>query len=314
MDRENPLCPIRLQAVPSARELKAGGVSDPLGESTIGLTPSFLKRYPRRGVFLVSSECAMYCRFCNRKRAVGKGHVWEESSEETFRYLEKDKEISEVILSGGDPLMLAPARFTQILERLRSIKMIEIIRVSTRLPVVFPEGIRAEHVKALRKHAPIWLIIHINHPNEVTKEFVEVAGILRRAGAVLISQTVLLSRINDCPYILSALFQRLVRLGIKPYYLFQLDDVAGAQHFKVGVKSGTAFVRSLRRDISGLCMPVYAVDITGGVGKVPLARDYIVKHRGTDLILRNTAGKKGSYKDDGRQSRCNNCGFCFALT
>jgi len=310
MDKGNPFCPIRLQAVPSIRELGARGVPDPLRESAIGLTPSFLKRYPRRGVFLVSSECAMYCRFCNRKRAVGKGNAWEESAEETFRYLEKDREISEVILSGGDPLMLAPAGFAQIVERLRSIKRIEIIRVSTRFPVVFPEGIRPEHLKAMRKRAPMWLIIHINHPKEVTKEFIEVTGILRKAGAVLISQTVLLSRINDCPYVLSELFQRLVRLGIKPYYLFQLDDVEGAQHFKVRVDSGTALVRTLRRDISGLCIPQYAVDVTGGIGKVPLGRDYMVRRQGKDLILRNTAGRKGSYRDDGRQSRCNNCGFC----
>jgi lysine 2,3-aminomutase len=310
IDRDNPFCPIRLQAVPSIQELKNGGGPDPLSEAVIGVTPSFLKRYPRRGVFLVSSECAMYCRFCNRKRAVGKGRAWEESTGETFRYLEKDEEISEVILSGGDPFMLAPTRFAFILERLRSIKRIDVLRISTRFPVVFPEGIRQEHVKAMRKHAPIWLIIHINHPKEVTSQFAEAVGMLRKAGAVLISQTVLLRGVNDCPRILSGLFQRLVRLGVKPYYLFQLDDVQGAQHFKVKSSAGMAFMRELREGLSGLCIPQYALDITGGLGKVPLEPSYIDKREGRNLILRSPCGEKGTYRDDARKSRCNNCGFC----
>ena len=312
MDRRNPLCPIRLQAVPSIQELKDGGAPDPLSEASVGATPSFLKRYARRGVFLVSSECAMYCRFCNRKRAVGKGRAWEESAEETFRYLEKDKDISEVILSGGDPFMLAPTRFAYILERLRSIKRMDVLRISTRFPVVFPEGVRREHLKAIRRQSPIWLIIHINHPREVTIEFAEAVGMLRKAGAVLISQTVLLRGINDCPRILTRLFERLVCLGVKPYYLFQLDDVQGAQHFKVKSGSGMAIMGELRKDLSGLCIPQYALDITGGLGKVPLEPSYVGKRKGMNLVLRNPSGEKGAYRDDGRRSRCNNCGFCRA--
>jgi lysine 2,3-aminomutase len=310
MDGENPACPIRLQAVPSVRELKPGGEPDPLDEAGIGVTPSFLKRYPGRGVFLFSSECAMYCRFCNRKRAVGKGHAWEESTEETFRYLEKDHGISEVILSGGDPMMLEPARLAYILERLRSNKHIQVVRISTRFPVVFPEGVQQEHLKAIRKHAPIWVIIHTNHPKEITRQFAEVVGMLREAGAVLISQTVLLRGVNDCPHILSGLFEGLVRLGIKPYYLFQLDDAQGAQHFKVRLSAGMAIMKELRRSLSGLCIPQYALDITGGVGKVPLEPTYIGRRKGNSLVLRNPAGEKGIYRDDGRKSRCHNCGYC----
>jgi lysine 2,3-aminomutase len=310
MDSENPACPIRLQAVPSVRELKPGGVPDPLDEAGIGVTPSFLKRYPGRGVFLVSSECAMYCRFCNRKRAVGKGHAWEESAEETFRYLEKDDELSEVILSGGDPMMLAPVRLAYILERLRANKRIQVVRISTRLPVVFPEGVQRAHLKAIRKHAPIWVITHINHPKEVTRQFAEVVGMLREAGAVLISQTVLLRGVNDCTHILSVLFEALVRLGIKPYYLFQLDDAQGAQHFKVRLSAGMAIMRDLRRSLSGLCIPQYALDITGGLGKVPLEATYLGKRKGDSRVLRTPAGETGKYKDDGRKSRCQNCGYC----
>jgi lysine 2,3-aminomutase len=310
MDGGNPVCPIRLQAVPSVEELKPGGQPDPLDEAGIGITPSFLKRYPHRGVFLVSSECAMYCRFCNRKRAVGKGHGWEESTEETLRYLEKDEEISEVILSGGDPLMLPPARLAYILDRLRSNRKIQVLRISTRFPVVFPEGIQEEHLTAIRKHAPIWVIIHINHPREVSRQFAEAVAMLREAGAVLISQTVLLRDINDCPHILSGLFEGLVRLGVKPYYLFQLDDAQGAQHFKVRLSAGRAIMRSLRRNLSGLCIPQFALDITGGVGKVPLEPTYLSKRKGRTLVLRNPAGETGEYTDDGQRSRCHNCGLC----
>jgi lysine 2,3-aminomutase len=299
MEKDNPFCPLRLQAVPSAMELRGGGKLDPLAEGGIQITPSLIKRYPKRAVFLVSSECAMYCRFCNRKRAVGKGHVWEESVEETLRYLDNDREISEVILSGGDPLMLPPVRLAYILDRLRSNRHIHVVRISTRLPVVFPQGIRQDHFVAIRKHAPIWVITHTNHPRELTPEFGDAVAGLREAGAVLISQTVLLRGINDCPHILSELFERLVCLGVKPYYLFQLDDVQGAQHFKVKVSVGMALMRELRMSLSGLCIPQYALDITGGLGKVPLEHKYVRKKEGRRLVVENPAGERGAYLDDG---------------
>jgi lysine 2,3-aminomutase len=310
MSEGNRACPIRLQAVPSTQELRTGGEPDPLGEAGIEVTPSFLKRYPRRGVFLVSSECAMYCRFCNRKRAVGKGHAWEEFTDDTLRYLEKENEISEVILSGGDPLMLAPQRLAYILERLRTNKKIHVVRISTRVPVVFPEGVQQEHLEAIRKNEPIWVIIHINHPREVTSQFAEVVNRLRKAGALLVSQTVLLRGVNDCPHILSGLLQDLVRLGVKPYYLFQLDDVQGAQHFKARISTGFALMSELRRRLSGLCIPQYALDITGGMGKVPLNAPYVGKRKGKSLLLQNLEGNTGTYADDGRKSRCQDCGFC----
>jgi lysine 2,3-aminomutase len=206
--------------------------------------------------------------------------------------------------------MLAPARLAYILERLRSNKQIHVVRISTRFPVVFPEGMQQEHLKAIRKCAPIWVIVHINHPKEVTSQFAEVVAMLRDGGAVLISQTVLLRDVNDCPHILSGLFERLVRLGVKPYYLFQLDDAQGAQHFKVRLSAGMGLMRELRRSLSGLCIPQYALDITGGVGKVPLEPTYVVKRKGNSLVLRNPAGETGMYRDDGRKSHCHDCGFC----
>lgn len=310
IDRENRTCPIRLQAVPTRAELDPGGREDPLAERDVGATPSFLRRYPQRGVFLVSSQCAMYCRFCNRKRSVGRGPLWEESIEKTLRYLDGAREINEVILSGGDPLMLGATRLGHILERLRSLRHIQVIRVSTRLPVVFPEGVVDAYRTLFRRYGPIWLVIHINHPREVTPEFRQVVTQLREAGVILVSQTVLLRRVNDCSLVLGKLFQELVRNGVKPYYLFQLDDVCGAQHFKVKVRSGLNLMRALRRDCSGLCLPHYAIDITGGLGKIALDYPYLKKREGKRLVLNNAQGKTGSYLDDGGQSRCSKCGTC----
>ncbi len=306
MEKENPRCPLRLQAIPSSLELAPGGEKDPLAEGGIQLTPSLIRRYPKRAVFLVSSECAMYCRFCNRKRAIGRGAAWEGSVDETLGYLDKDREISEIILSGGDPLMLPPPQLGYILDRLCAIKRIDVIRISSRLPVVFPEAIQEGHFAVLRKHAPVWFVVHTNHPREITPQFAGVVTRLREAGAVLISQTVLLRGVNDAPDTLSRLFEGLVHLGVKPYYLFQLDDVRGAQHFKVKVHAGIALMKQLRRDLSGLCMPCYALDITGGLGKVPLEHRYVRKRQGKRLIVENAAGETGVYMDDGAEPESQN--------
>ena len=309
MEKENLFCPIRLQALPTAAELGGQGVTDPLGEGRISVTPSFLKRYPGRGVFLVTAECAMYCRFCNRRRLVGSGFRPQDSREETLAYLERCDEIREVIISGGDPLMLEAAESDYVLGRLRKIGRIGVIRVSTRVPVVFPEGFE-RHRQTIKKHGPLWLIIHINHPREATPEFAGVVRALREADAVILSQTVLLRRINDCPHILARLFQKLVALGVKPYYLFQLDDVVGATHFKVRLETGMAIMRSLRGSASGLCIPHYALDITGGLGKIPLENGYVKAREGRLVFMENLYGEEGTYRDDGEESRCGRCGVC----
>lgn len=309
MERGNPSCPIRLQAVPTAAELSGQGVTDPLGESRISVTPSFFTRYPGRGVFLVTAECAMYCRFCNRRRLVGKGFRPETSREETLAYLEQCDGIREVIVSGGDPLMLQPAELEYVLGRLRKIERIAVVRVSTRVPVVFPEGLE-RHRQAIKRHGPLWFIIHINHPREMTPEFTGAVRALGEAGAVIISQTVLLRRVNDCRHILARLFEKLVELGVKPYYLFQLDDVLGATHFKVRLETGIAIMRSLRKSTSGLCIPHYALDITGGLGKIPLENGYIRGRKGQRVFMENLYGEKGTYRDDGEESTCNDCRIC----
>lgn len=309
MDKENPLCPIRRQAIPSIEELSDDGEMDPLNEGEIALTPAFIKRYPKRGVFLVNSECAMYCRFCNRRRLAGKGKDLGVFREDTLRYLEGHDDIEEVIISGGDPFMLPYDEMDYILSRLKAIRGINIIRASTRMPVVYPERMKG-HFAALKRSSPVWIVVHINHPREVSPEFIETIRGLREHGAVVISQTVLLRGINDCPHILARLFEGLVSCGIKPYYLFQLDEVRGAQHFKVKLKRGIEIMRYLREHSTGLAIPQYALDITGGLGKAPVDYKYIKKREGNRVFVEGASGRIGIYTDNGKKSTCLMCGLC----
>jgi lysine 2,3-aminomutase len=310
MDKENPRCPIKRQAVPAIEELSEGGGADPLNERGASVTPSFIKRYPGRGVFLVNAECAMYCRFCNRRRLVGKGKKPEKYQDETLQYLEKADQINEVIVSGGDPFMLPGDELDYILSRLRAIHRINTIRVSTRVPLVYPEGMGRRHFAALKKASPIWVVVHINHPKEISPHFIDVIKRMRQAGAIVISQTVLLRGVNDCPHIITRLFGSLVSYGVKPYYLFQLDEVRGAQHFKVKLKKGIEIMRHLREHSSGLAIPQYALDITGGLGKAPVDYQYIKKGKGNKIIAEGLSGQTGLYNDDGGKSECLKCGLC----
>jgi lysine 2,3-aminomutase len=309
-DKENPACPLRRQSVPSKAELIRTGQADPLDEQRFSVTTSFIKKYPGRGVFLATFHCAMYCRFCNRRRFVGRNGDPGASWEESFSYMEGDEDLREVIVSGGDPFTLPTDDFSYMMERLKNVSRIKTVRISTRLPVVYPEGLKKGHLKAISKLSPVWVVIHINHPTEVSLEFVDAMKKLREAGASLVSQTVLLRGINDCPHILLKLFEMLVSIGVKPYYLFQLDEVKGAMHFKTGIKKGIQIIHFLRKNGSGLAMPQYALDITGGFGKVPLDYQYLKRRNGKLLHLESPSGEEGSYADDGKKSWCQECGIC----
>lgn len=310
IDKENPLCPLRRQSVPSEAELVPTGHNDPLDEQKFSITPSFLKKYPGRGVFLATSQCAMYCRFCNRRRLVGKNWDPRTSWEESFCHMENDENLREVIVSGGDPLTLSVKDFSYVMNRLKSIERIQVIRISTRLPVVYPGGLKKGHLRTLLKCSPVWVVIHINHPREVSTEFIDAVKKLRESGASMVSQTVLLRGVNDCPNILLKLFEMLISIGVKPYYLFQLDEVKGAMHFKVSVAEGIRIMRFLRKNGSGLALPQYALDITGGLGKVLLDYRYLKGRDGKLLHLESPSGKDGLYTDDGQKSLCKECGIC----
>jgi lysine 2,3-aminomutase len=310
MDRNDPCCPIRKQAIPSLAELSGEGFVDPLRESAIARTKCLLERHPGRAVFLAAADCAMYCRFCNRKRIVGKG--WDPSPnwEEAFAEIRKDAGLQEIIVSGGDPFTLSAERFDHLLSSLKAISTVKIIRISTRIPVVSPERLRTGHLRALRKWAPLWVVVHINHPREVSGEFAAAIRRIREAGCPVVSQTVLLRGINDCHHVLRRLFEGLVGLGVKPYYLFQLDEVQGAQHFKVRLRRGMELMADLREAASGLAVPHYALDITGGLGKVPVDPRYLGKTDGTRVEVRSMSGEVGWYEDSGRESLCMECGIC----
>ncbi len=311
IDPEDPLCPIRAQAIPSVMEQRDEGMQDPLNETGISVTPILLKRHPDRCVFLVSSRCAMYCRFCNRRRFAGKGIDPEPYLEESFAHIEGDPYIREVILSGGDPFMLDGNKLWSILDRLRSMRKPLTIRLSTRVPVVYPEGLAGSHLKAIKSASPVWVVIHINHPKEITGEFLEAVCRLREAGGMLVSQTVLLRNVNDCPYVLRKLFEGLIEAGVKPYYLFQLDDVKGASHFKVRLERGREIMAFLRQNASGLAVPLYALDIPGGLGKIPVDKEHVEHLRNTTMVrLVSPSGEAGFYDDNAEESRCMNCGIC----
>ena len=310
MDRGNPLCPIRRQSIPSVEELLEIGLLDPLNEKGYSETPVFIKKYRGRGVFLVSAECAMHCRFCNRRRFVGKGWNPRKYQNETLRYIENNNDIKEVILSGGDPFMLAADELEYVLGYLRTIKRIKTIRISSRVPAVFPNGLCSEHFNVIRKSKPIWIIIHVNHPKEITPDFVENVKRLRDAGGIVLSQSVLLRGVNDCPFILMNLFESLVECGVKPYYLFQFDEVKGAMHFKVNIQSGIEIMRFLRKNLSGLALPYYVCDIPGGLGKVPIDYRYVKRKKGNAVYFEGFTGETGVYVDDGEKSHCMKCGLC----
>jgi len=310
MERDNPSCPIRQQAVPSILEMKETGQEDPLAENVFSITPALVKRHANRAVFLVTSQCAMYCRFCNRKRVVGKDWRPEVYRKESLLRIEKDPDIREIILSGGDPFMLSSREIGAILSQLRTMPHIETIRISTRIPVVFPQGFTEAHLKEIKKYAPLWIVIHINHPREVSPEFLEIARKIRESGNMLISQTVLLRNINDCPHVLSKLFHILVTAGIKPYYLFQLDDARGVSHFKVRLERGIEIMKTLRKTASGLAMPQYALDIPGGLGKVPFDYVYVKRRNSKDVPVESATGVEGKYLNDGKKSACMHCGIC----
>ncbi len=311
IDLSNPLCPIRGQAIPSLAEDGEGGSEDPLGEEGISLTPILLRRHPDRCVFLVSSECAMYCRFCNRRRFAGKSVDPEPYLEESYSAIAEDASIREVILSGGDPFMLGAGKLASILERLRSMEKRLVIRISTRVPVVCPDILSPAHLKAIEAASPVWVILHINHPREITERSLAAIGSIRKAGGIPVSQTVLLRNINDCPHVLLRLFESLVMAGVKPYYLFQLDDVRGASHFKVRLERGRDIMAFLRLNASGLAVPQYALDIPGGLGKVPVDSEHVRHQEGTTMVqLVSPSGEVGYYDNNAEESVCMRCGIC----
>lgn len=291
---KEPGDPIWRQYVPDLQELEVvDGVPDSLNEDEDSPVPNITHRYPDRALFLVSPVCAAYCRFCTRRRKVGDPEKIPMSQfESAFQYLAEHSEIRDVILSGGDPLLLSDRRLDQILGRLRQIRHIEIIRIGSRVPCHLPERITPELCDVLKKHHPLYINAHFNHPDELTPAAVKGLGMLADAGVPLGCQTVLLKGVNDDPDVMKELMQRLLAARVRPYYIYMCDQVAGAEHFKTSVETGLTIIKALRGWTSGLAVPHFVIDAPGGGGKIPLLPEYVVRITDEEVVLRNYRGKR----------------------
>lgn len=298
---QSPGDPIWKQAVPDISELNDQVCEDdPLDEENLSPVPNLVHKYPDRVLFLVSNECAMYCRFCTRKRKVGtnKMNISRKTLLAGYDYLRQHPEIREVLISGGDPLLLLDDEIAEILKCLRSIPSIEIIRIGTRVPSVLPMRITKNLVAILKSYHPLYINTHFNHPNEITEESSLACTMLADAGIPVGCQTVLLKGVNDDVETLKKLFLGLLKIRVKPYYLFQADLTKGTNHFRTSTATGIAIMRQLYGHISGMAIPTYALDGPKGAGKIPLSPEYILQ-KGETLIFENYKGKVCSYPEAG---------------
>ncbi len=309
--------PIFKQAFPSPAELKISqfDMKDPLHEDKDSPTKGLTHRYPDRVLFLVSNRCAMYCRHCTRKRKVGDpDHI--PSKEQILagiNYIKGNNKIRDVLLSGGDPLLLPDDYLDWILTELNSIPHVEVVRIGTRTPVVLPYRITSELVEILKKHHPLWINTHFNHPRELTPSARAALRKLADAGIPLGNQSVLLAGVNDCPQIMKKLNQKLVQNRVRPYYLFQCDLSEGLTHFRTSIGKGIEIMESLVGHTSGFAVPTYVIDAPGGGGKIPVMPNYIISWSTNKVILRNYEGVITKYKepDDYKSVQCNrDCEKC----
>jgi len=281
------------QCIPDPREIAdEAGTEDPLNEEGLSPVQGVIHRYPDRVAFLVSSTCAVYCRFCNRKRKVGRpGTIGEASIGEGIAYIRSNSQIRDVLLSGGDPLLLSDRKLQGLLAELRSIPHVEILRIGTRVPCTLPQRITPRLVSMLKKFHPLYLHTHFNHPEEITSEAAAACGALADAGIPLGCQTVLLKGVNDSPDTMKLLMQKLLTIRVRPYYLFQADLVRGTSHFWTPLSKAMEIMAALQGHTSGLCVPHFAIDLPGGGGKVPLLPEYAVGVAGDCLVVRNYRGE-----------------------
>ena len=298
---DDPDCPIRRQLVPTASEAEVspGDMVDPLGEENHSPVPHLVHRYPDRVLLLVTDRCAVYCRFCTRSRLVGHGGGALPMSDlsAAFEYVEADRGIREVIISGGDVLGMATARIVRLLERVRQIDHVETIRLATRAPVVLPQRIDGELIRALRPYHPLWLMTHFNHPKELTQASRAACRRLVDGGFPVMNQSVLLRGVNDRAEVLTELFRGLIRERVRPYYLLQADPVRGTGHLRTPLSTGIEIMRQLQGKLSGIAIPKFIVDTPGGHGKVPVSPDYVVAKNAGSTRFRSPSGREVDYFD-----------------
>ncbi len=301
IDRDDPDCPIRRQVIPRIEEAwnAPEEVADPCGEDSHMPVPGLVHRYPDRVLFLVTDRCASYCRYCTRSRVVsgvGEQHL-ETQWEMAFKYLETHTEVRDVLLSGGDPLIFSDDKLDKILTRLRAIPHIQFIRIGSRIPIFLPQRITPELCIMLKKHHPLFMSVHTNHPRELTSEVRDALGRLADAGIPLGNQSVMLRGINDSVEVQTALVQKLLMCRVKPYYLYQCDLIHGSSHLRTAVAEGVAIIEGLRGHTTGYAIPQFVIDGPGGGGKIPINPNYVVDTSSGNITLRNFEGEIFEYPD-----------------
>jgi len=302
LDEFDVFQPLRRMVVPVADECfhTAEEAEDPLGEEHDSPVKGIIHRYPDRVLFLVTDSCATYCRYCTRSRIFGRHQkhlsdidYWEGA----IAYIKENTQIRDVLLSGGDPLTLSDAKLEWLLSRLKQIPHVEILRIGTKVPVVMPQRITTQLTYTLKRFHPLWISIHVNHPDEITPEMSQACLRLVNTGIPLGSQTVLLNKINDDVDTMKRLVQGLLKIRVKPYYLYQCDPIPGSSHFRTSVNTGLNIIKGLRGHTTGYAVPTYVIDAPGGGGKIPLLPEYVIGREGNHLILRNYQERIFHYPD-----------------
>jgi lysine 2,3-aminomutase len=303
IDPADENCPIRLQVIPKLAETTTAEMSDPCGEDSHSPVPGLVHRYPDRVLFLVTDRCASYCRYCTRSRLVSNasGYDFHPEFDKQIAYIAAHPEIRDVLLSGGDPLLLSDEKLENLLSRLRAIPHVEFLRIGSRIPTFLPQRITPELCAMLKQFHPLFMSVHSNHPRELTTEVRDALGRLADAGIPLGNQTVLLKHVNDDADVMKAHLQKLLMCRVKPYYIYQCDLIAGSAHLRASVRTGLAIMEKLRGHTTGYAVPTYVIDAPGGGGKVPVNPEYVLSHNADRVVIRNFEGKVFEYPeaDDG---------------
>ena len=316
IDPNNPDCPVRKQAVPTGKETyqSPADLLDPLHEDEDSPVPGLTHRYPDRVLLLITDMCSMYCRHCTRRRFAGQkdGECAIDRIDRAIEYIAKTPQVRDVLLSGGDSLCVSDERLEYIISRVRAIPHVEIIRLGSRTPVVCPQRITDDLVNMLKKYHPVWLNTHFNHPQEVTKEAAEACAKLANAGIPLGNQTVLLRGVNDCVNTMKKLMHELVKMRVRPYYIYQCDLSMGIEHFRTPVSKGIEIIEGLRGHTSGYAVPTFVVDAPGGGGKTPVMPQYVISQAPGKVVLRNFEGVITTYTEPTDYKNECNCEYCKA--
>lgn len=301
MDRHDSNCPIRRQAIPTLNEfhLSPADLLDPCAEDENSPVPGLVHRYPDRVLLLVTDKCAVYCRYCTRRRMVGESEksITDEQLDAALAYIQSAKKIRDVLISGGDPLLLEDEVLDGILAKVHKIPHVEIIRIGTRVPVTLPQRITPSLIAVLKKYHPLWMSIHFTHPKEITKEVRRACGMLSDAGIPLGSQTVLLRGINDRPVVMKRLMHELLKSRVRPYYIYQCDLAMGTEHFRTPIAVGINIIEKLRGHTTGYAVPSFVIDAPGGGGKIPVAPTYLISQDKGKMVLRNYQGRVFEYQE-----------------